>query len=101
MIRRLLDQNRETDVVYDVMHVLKQPKVSRVYVTIRIRFIGTRSFFWVSFESFRRVSYICYAADCLVFVAVPIAYHKKEAVGNSLAKRGLGLCVTEFLLSNQ
>lgn len=63
-IRRLLDQNRETDVIYDVIYVLKQPKVVRVYFTIRIKFIGTRSFFLVSFECFRRVLYIYYAADC-------------------------------------
>lgn len=73
-IRQLLDQNRETDVVYDVMHALKQPRVACAHVTIRSKVIGTRSFYWVSFESFRRVYiYLYYAADCLVFVAVPMA----------------------------
>lgn len=50
---RLLDQNRETDVANPKTQnakllwrdVLKQPRVAHVYVNIRIKFIGTRSFF--------------------------------------------------------
>lgn len=75
---RLLDQNGETDVANPKIQnaellwrdVLKQPKVARVYVTIRIKFIGTKSFFLCLLKSF---IYIYYAADCLFFVAVLMA----------------------------
>lgn len=72
---RLLDQNGETDVANPKIQnaellwrdVLKQPKVARVYVTIRIKFIGTKSFFCVSFEEFYiyiMLPIVCFLLQC-------------------------------------